>query len=143
MIRGLLALKLIFNFCRIVLSDNMSEPSIFNSNNKQELPDDWWVASHKKRIARKRGEWRDATKWKSNLSSPEDRMQHITNIPVHISHKNSTKICRWYRRMNKCYFMFDWVWSHLGVLDCSGAGRMINDDYNKKMNSEYKKFINS
>ena len=66
------------------------------SNNKEELPDDWWVASHKKRIARKRGEWRDATQWKSNLSSPEARMEHITNIPVHISHKNSTKISRNY-----------------------------------------------
>ena len=40
MTMGLLALKLIFNFCNIMLSYKMSETSIFNSNNKEELPDD-------------------------------------------------------------------------------------------------------
>ena len=45
--------------------------------------------------------------------------------------------------MVKCNFMFDWVWSHLGVLVDSGAVKMINDDFLKKMDSDYKKFINS
>ena len=104
--------------------------------------DNWWVPRHKERIAKRRRAWRDATQWKCNLSSSEAIMEHITNIPVYISHKNSTKISRWYRRMVKYNYMFDWVWSHLGVLDCSRAGRMIKDDYIKKMDSEYKKFIN-
>ena len=104
--------------------------------------DDWWVPRHKERIAKRRRAWRDATQWKCNLSSPEARMEHITNITVYISHNNSTKISRWYRRMVKYNFMFDWVWSHLGVLDCSGAAKMITDDYHKKMDSKYKKFIN-
>ena len=107
-----------------------------------DLTDDWYVEGHRKRIAKRCRAWRDATQWKCNLSSSEARMEYITNISVYISHKNSTKISRWYRRMVKYNYMFDWVWSHLGVLDCSRAGRMIKDDYIKKMDSEYKKFIN-
>lgn len=103
--------------------------------------DDWWVPRHKERIAKRRRAWRDATQWKCNLSSSEARMEHITNLSPAVLQENSTKISRWYRRMNKSYFMFDWVWSQ--NLECSGAAlKMITDDYNKKMDSEYKKFIN-
>ena len=108
-----------------------------------DLADDWWVEGHRKRIADKRRAWRDATCWKCDLSDPEARIAHITNLPPAVSYENSTKISRWYRRMIKYNFMFDWVWSHLGVLDCSGAGRMIKDDQHKKMDSEYYKFINN
>mgnify|MGYP001221709838 FL=1 len=107
------------------------------------LPDDWWVEGHRKRIAEKRRAWRDATRWKRDLSDPETRIAHITSLPLAVSHENSTKISRWYRRMVKCNFMFEWVWSQMGVLECSGAAKMITDDYLKKMDSEYKKFINS
>ena len=44
--------------------------------------------------------------------------------------------------MIKSYFMFDWLWSHLEVLECSGAGGMIKNDHLEKMNGEYYKFIN-
>ena len=105
-----------------------------------DLRDDWWLEGHRKRIAMKRRAWRDATRWKCDLSDPEARMAYITNLPLAVSHENSTKICRWYRRMNKYYFLFDWIWSHIGVLDCSRAGKWIKDDHIKKMDSEYKKF---